>query len=194
MTIKLTAKKTQTLLELIQKALQSQTKIKIRDIAQIIGHMVSAFPAIQYGPLYYRNLEHDKTAALKLSKGNYDAFMSISKLGLIELTWWQNNISTSYKSIITPPVDVIIYSDAPLKGWGAAFEDMSTGGHWSPEEGNDHINILELKAALFAIKSFASKIKGKHVKIMIDNTAAVYIINNMGTSHNNACNTITTGL
>jgi hypothetical protein len=83
----------------------------------------------------------------------------------------------------------VVYSDASLQGWGAALGEQSIGGGWAQSEKN-HINILELKAALFVLKSFASEIKEKHVKIMIDNSSAVFIINNMGTSKNDTCNSI----
>ena len=189
MTLRLTEEKARKSMDLITKALQSPNNIKIREIARIIGHMVSSFPAVKYGPLYYRNLEHDKTSALKQSKGNYDGHMNISKNSERELNWWLHNVNTSFNTIEIPPVDVVVYSDASMQGWGAALGEQSTGGGWAQSEKN-HINILELKAALFVLKSFASEIKEKHVKIMIDNSSAVFIINNMGTSHNDTCNSI----
>ena len=46
---------------------------------------------------------------------------------------------------------------------------MSTGGACLPDEKFMHINILELKAILLALKSFV-KTRHKHIKIMSDNT------------------------
>ena len=89
-----------------------------------------------------------------------------------------------------PPIDVKLYSDASTTGWGAALGEQSTGGHWSPAEAELHINALELKAALFALQSFKHHLNGKHVEFMIDNTTAVCIINNMGTSHSDHCHSI----
>lgn len=43
----------------------------------------------------------------------------------------------------------------------------------------DHRNILELKAAFFALKSFCSQVNETHVQIQIDNTTAMSYINNM---------------
>ena len=37
----------------------------IRDVASIVGLMVSAFEGVQYASLFYRSLENDKTYALK---------------------------------------------------------------------------------------------------------------------------------
>ena len=65
-------------------------------------------------------------------------------------------------------------------GWGAVMNDSLTGGRWSPSKAENHINCLELLAALFALKCFQSSLSGKHVKIMIDNTTAVSVINNIG--------------
>ena len=45
--------------------------VKIRDVAKVICHLISSLPGFKYGALYYRNLEMDKVAALKLAKGNF---------------------------------------------------------------------------------------------------------------------------
>ena len=48
--------------------------ISIREVAQVIGLLVSSLPAVQYGPLYYRSLEIDKKIQL------YDKIMATMKL------------------------------------------------------------------------------------------------------------------
>jgi len=78
-------------------------------------------------------------------------------------------------------VDVTLYLDASLQGWGAGMDDKSAGGMWLPTESENHINYLELLAPFFALQCFHSSLSGKHVKIMIDNTSAVSQISNMGT-------------
>ena len=118
----------------------------------------------------------DKIKALKQSKGNFDALMSVSKKGVADMKWWLHNLDDSYNDICHPPVDITLYSDASLMDWGAAMNDTSTGGRWSPSEAENHINCLEFLAALFAIQCFQSSLSGKHVKIMIDNTTAVSVI------------------
>lgn len=37
----------------------------IREVAKVLGLIVSSFPGIAYGPLHYHHLEQDKTTALK---------------------------------------------------------------------------------------------------------------------------------
>ena len=42
----------------------SDSSPSIRNIAKVIGNMVASFPAVPYGKLFYRQLEHDKIKAL----------------------------------------------------------------------------------------------------------------------------------
>ena len=190
MTVTLTAEKREKLKALIQQALSNPSQIQIRTVAQLIGHFVSCLPAVRHGALYYRQLDKNKTTALKSNKGNFDSIMSISASGQQELKWWLANIDTSFGYITKPPIDLVIYTDASLIGWGAALASQKTGGNWSASETNIHINNLELKAVLFALKCFVADIETKHVKLMIDNSAAVYMINNMGSSHSKLGNSI----
>ena len=81
-----------------------------------------------FGALYYRCLDKDKTCALRVSNGNFEASMSISQQGIRELTWWLDNLEGSYNVIQRPPIDVELYSDASTTGWGAALGEQSTGG------------------------------------------------------------------
>ena len=189
MKITLTQDKVTKLINSMSNLLEKNTS-SIREVAQVIGYIVSSLPAVRYGQCHYRSIEMDKINALKQAKGNFDAQMYLSFQARIELNWWLANISTSFNYIEKPKIDAVICSDASLFGWGAVMENISTGGQWSYTEATNHINYLELLAAFFALKSFYHAISGKHVKIMIDNTTAVAVINNMGTCHSDLCNAI----
>ena len=52
---------------------KSSRKITIREVAQILGKLVSSFPGVLYGLLYYRYLEKYKCSALTSNNGNFDA-------------------------------------------------------------------------------------------------------------------------
>lgn len=47
-------------------------------------------------------MEMDKINALKLAKGNFDDFMSVSSDGLSDIKWWLHNLENSY-NVITHP-------------------------------------------------------------------------------------------
>ena len=68
MTITLTPEKKLALKQLCLSLLSKQLP-RIREVTQIIGKLISSFPGVAHGPLYYRNLEWDKTAALRFVKG-----------------------------------------------------------------------------------------------------------------------------
>ena len=57
-------------------------------------------------------------------------------------------------------------------------------------EAENHINILELVAAYLSMETFAKRKTNFHVRMKIDNTTAVSVINRMGTSHSTECNAI----
>ena len=65
-----------------------------------------------------------------------------------------------------------------------------THGMWCDTERQEHINVLELKAAMLAVQSFCREIKNCHVRIEIDNTTAVSYINHMGGTHSPKCDAI----
>jgi hypothetical protein len=75
-------------------------------------------------------------------------------------------------------------------GWGGVLDGTTCGGRWSPQESKEHINCIELLAALFPLQSLTTDIGNTHIKLKIENTTAVAAINNMGTSHSGQCNNI----
>ena len=65
MTVCLTSKKGEKIINTCSKFLNDQ-KFSIREVASLIGTLVATFLGVEYGPLYYRNLESDKDSALKV--------------------------------------------------------------------------------------------------------------------------------
>jgi len=73
-------------------------------------------------------------------------------------------------------------TDASSIGWGASRDGLPTGGHFIESEKEDHINVLELKAALFGLQSFCPSVTNCHILLKVDNTSAVACINKMGSA------------
>ena len=84
--------------------------------------------------------------------------MSLSGESKVEAKWWLDNVDTAYNIIKHSQVDFTVYSDASLKGWVASLNDVSCGRQWSSEEAKDHVNYLELSAALFALKCSVNEV------------------------------------
>lgn len=195
MMVFLTQERTDSILALC-KSLHKANYVLIRDLARVIGKIISTFPAVRYGPLFYRLLEENKKAALKDSKGDYDCYTQLTDQARSELKWWLDNICLASKPILISQPEVIIESDASLQGWGCkcTLNNVESGGVWLPEEATHHINFLELKAGFIALKCFENVIQGKHVRLLLDNSTAVALINKMGTSHSIDCNELTFNL
>ena len=63
---------------------------------------------------------------------------------------------------------------------GAHLGQNSTGGVWSLTEKHLHINLLELKAVLLALRFFQTDCRNNQVLIASDNTSVVAYINRQG--------------
>ena len=196
MTIKLTDDKKSKLKQLINDLLAANV-ITIRSVASIVGKMVSSLPGSLYGPLYYRDVELCKNKALRLNRGNYESTMLLSEDAKVELKWWSDNIDDMSAPIHWPPITQEISTDASggngwgasIHGWGASIIGITpVGGLWSETEIDLHINVKEMIAVLYALRTFTRQLKKCHVRVLSDNTTTVFVLNKMGTTRSKECN------
>ena len=189
MQITLNTQKKQTIKELCQSILHAE-KPSIRMVAQLLGKFSSSFPATMFGRLHYRSLECEKIFALRNNLGKFDAPIYLGSAARNDILWWSDNVMDIYDTIGKPNPTFVITTDASKTGWGASFEGVRTGGLFTAEETDLHINVLELMAVLFGLRSLCNDITGDHCKILSDNTTAVFTINNMGTCKSYECNNL----
>jgi len=166
MKVFLTAEKREKIILACQQLLKKSI-ISIREVAQVIGLLVSSLPAVQYGPLYYRSLEIDKNTALPQNNGSYEATTTLSSESVSDLSWWVTNLPTACKNITMDNPAIEMATDASTLGWGAVCKTKA-------------INELELLAVYFGLKSFLFLLRGKHVCIKSDNSNTVCYLNAMG--------------
>ena len=98
MQVKLPPRKTERLIHECQRVL-STTSLSIRDLASLIGSLVSTFPGVQFGPLHYHTLGHDKNIALLRSNYNFEANVVLSPASKLDLNWWVRSLPTSFREI-----------------------------------------------------------------------------------------------
>ena len=160
MTVSLTPEKIQCIKEECEK-MRELTELPIWELASFLGLLVSSFPGVLYGPLFYRHLEIDKTTALRHTVSERQLQCSYEiitrKCFRDEIKWWYDSIPTA---------------------------------RWSDKEAKYHINCLELMASFFGLKAFCKNEHGIHVQIYSDNSTPVKYINAMGGTHSRECNTI----
>ena len=196
MTVSLTQNKREKLKNKCRHILKAERNT-IRDVAELIGILVASFTGVEYGRLHYRALDKDKVQALKTARGNFDASIVLSSTAKEEITWWIDNIEGETRFISHGACAAFLSTDASGEGWGAIYSESadstvveSTGGRWSIEEKQDHINVLELKAGLLGIKAFKLKLSNIHVKLTMDSTTAISYVSRMGGSHSQKCNVL----
>ena len=153
---------------------------KIRDFAKLLGVLTAACPAVAYSPTFCKRLERQKFLALMLNDNDYEGKIFIKHTMTEDLLWWQKNALIGKNPIRTHEFVMEISSDASLTGWGAFCNGVSTHGLWTEKEKRFSINYLELLAAFFAIKCFASQLSNSEILLRIDNTSAISYINKAG--------------
>lgn len=154
-------------------------RCKIRKFAHLIGLLVSACPAIEYGALYTKDFERCKFLNLR-GHEDYNRYMDIPESLQTSFKWWIKEIDTSVRPIRIDEYCTEIYSDASTTGWGAACGTEKASGVWSQEERESHINELELLAAYIGLKIFAKELHNCQILLRIDNSTAIAYINRMG--------------
>lgn len=193
MTVTLPERRREKILHSCTLLLQKKRE-KIREVARVIGLLVAATPAVEIGKLFYRKLETAKIAALHNNSGNFDKWMPITDDMKTDLNWWVSQVTLQKRKIFRKSPDTELYTDASDLGWGACLNSQTTGGRWSRDELQLHINARELKAIFLTLKSFAHELRGKHVKVFCDNTTAIAYVNEMGGTKSLICNEICTGI
>ncbi|XP_074612265.1 uncharacterized protein LOC141866635 [Acropora palmata] len=161
-------------------SLSRKPQCSIRELAHVIGLIVSSFPAIKPARLYYRDLEVCNIAALSSSDGDYNAIVYLSQLARDSLRWFVVNSHLYNGTRISKPSKVMtMTTDASRLGWAVVCDGVSSSGLWSSKEQAMHINWLELSAVLFGVKCFVHS-HNCLVKVFCDNSTAVTYINNLG--------------
>ena len=182
MTLSLPSPKLIDLRREIQSLLTKEV-VSVRQLAHIVGKLNSTALAVLPAPLHYRELQNLKISSLHEME-SYNAQTALSPAARDDLSWWLGQLQRwNGRSFIVKRPEVVIQSDASLRGWGAVYQGQCIQGRWSFEESTWHINCLELKAATLAIQTFLNGQRNLQVHIQLDNTSAVAYINHKGGTH-----------
>lgn len=180
-------------LQLLEEKVQKTTKAcrhmlnqswtSPRKLAHLIGLLTSVQPAVLHAPLHYRALQRSRNRALR-NNLDYDRPCQLLPQSRQDLQCWIHSLYRSNgRKILVPNHQLMVTSDASLKGWGATCRGTSTGGMSSREERQLHINLLELKAAFLGLQVFAAQRNSIHILLRIDNTTAIAYLNKRGGTH-----------
>ena len=189
MTITLPLDKIENAMQLCNTAL-CQSPLQIVFLAQVIGTLVSLFPACPLGRLHYRSLESVKVQALCSNRGDYDSYCVLDQLSKSDLRWWLSTIPTTAAPIRRNNPTDIIFSDSSDYAWCGFFKEMTAHSFFTPQEADNIIAFKELLAIYYSLHSFISYFHGNHILIRSDSTNAVSYIQNMGGMGNSKMNAL----
>ena len=159
----------------------SKRQVSARSLASIIGDCVWAVSSVPFAQAHYRSLQQQVLANLSSSEGDFNQNIELNERARSELRWWVDRIeAVNGKSIAEADPDLVIFSDASLQGWGAYSDGVRTNGPWPSMFQGEHINFLELTAAVYAVKSFTAASSNVRVQLFLDNATAVAYINKAG--------------
>ena len=184
MEMRVPATKIQKLRRECRTHLQS-SRVSVRVLSSLIGKMVACAPGMMLAPLQYRHLQQLKIQSLR-QWASYNRIVNLTPEARNEILWWATHLdSWNGRSLMVPPARLTIFSDASSTGWGAVCNRTPIGGVWSTSERLLHINVLELLAAQFAVRSFHRQVQTRPllIRLLIDNTTTVSYINRMGGTH-----------
>ena len=136
------------------KAVLVSSKVKLRDLAQLMGNFSWSISSVPFAQGHFRKLQH---FYLSHSHGDLNVSVSLSHGAKSDLEWWVNHLQQSNgKSFFPDQPDLVIYSDASFHGWRAVCDQTQTRGPWTIEDQSRHINELELLGAFFALQVFTA--------------------------------------
>ena len=97
------------------------------------------------------------------------------------LQWWRVTAHIQVGQALGPVIyRQLVYTDASPSGWGAVHEGCGISGVWTGRWLCQHINVLELRAVLLALRRFLPRLRGHHVIVRTDSTATAAYINRQG--------------
>ena len=142
--------------------------------------MISCFPTLPAGHLFYRPLEHTKVVALKANSGGYEGKVKLRDFDLKCLNWWIFNIPQAIAPIRRSNHDCEMWTDASGYAYGSFFQQQICQGFFSAKERALSINTKETLAVWYSLLSFRDSLKGWHVKIYSDNVTCISYVSSMG--------------
>ena len=150
MHVTLPADKIESALLLCHSAIHQQT-ITIAVLAQLIGTLISLFPACPLGKLHYRSLERLKVDALRKNRGDFNAFCTLDDLSISDISWWIDTIPVTAAPIHRQNPSDVIFTDSSDYAWLGYFRDVTAHTFFTADECSNIIAFKELLAIYYSL-------------------------------------------
>ena len=165
----------QNLQEKILEILDQPT-CPVRHFMSLIGLLTATEKQVHLGRLHMRPIQWHLKNNWRVPE-SLEKVIPIPKALHSHLQWWLQEDNVLSGQALHPIKHALqLFTDASKEGWGAHLNDNTARGSWSLPESKLHINYLELKAVLLALKEFRDLCTGQIVLVATDNTTVVSYI------------------
>ena len=162
----------------------------MRQLQRLLGLMSSAHQVVPLGLLFMRRIQGWFIRAARARPLRAKDRLVVPEGIRPDLDHWRGACS----SRVGVPLgqrseEVTLFTDASLEGWGGICGYHTVKNVW-PQDRDAHINALELRAVLLAVRHFTPLLRHRHVLVRSDSTTAVAYINRQGGTRSPACQAI----
>ena len=168
------------LVTLIQRMLSARSA-SARQIHSLLGQMESMARLLPDGRAHKRMLQWCIKDRWSQADQSWDFHISLGPwFNKAVIQWLNRDFLFTMVPLCRPQPDLFLFTDASLVGWGAHMGDLSASGLWSAYWQTQHINVLELRAVMLALKSFHQIIPNCHILLSTDNSTVAAYLNKEG--------------
>ena len=139
---------------------------------KLLGYMASNCHLVPGGRLRMRALQLDLKRAWDFDDQEF--IIRWSSKVLPDLIWWRDQAPLfEGLSLSTVVPDVLVWTDASNRGWGATASGLLFRGTWSADETILSINARELLAVERGLRALLPHLQARVVALFCDNTTAI---------------------
>ena len=155
----------QSLQSKIQELL-ARRSCSVRVFMSLIGLLTATEKQVHLGRLHMRPIQWHLKSHWRIPE-SFEKKIPLPTSLHPHLLWWLKESNVLTGQPLHPSQHALqVFTDASKEGW----DERTARGTWSLPESKLHINYLELKAVLLALKEFQDLCAGKLVLIATDNT------------------------
>ena len=177
---------------------QISLALPVRTWASLIGLLGSVDKIVPGGRLRIRPLQSHLMAQWKQAEDpSFSAWLGVAPTLQRDLDWWvQTGNWTRGVPTLPQNPSLVIYTDASNRGWGAHTESRKkqVSGLWNPTQKLWHINLLEMRAVVLALRKWETSCLGRTVLVASDNSTVVAYLNKSGGTRSASLNMMTVRL
>ena len=150
----------------------------VRQWMSLIGLLTTTEKQVHLGRLHMRPIQWHLKNNWRVPE-SLEKVIQVPKSLHLHLRWWLEESNVLQGQPLHPLKHALqLFTDASKEG--AHLNKHTARGTWSLPESQLHINYLELKGGILALKEFQSLCQNNIVLIAMDNTTVVSYINKEG--------------